>query len=68
MISPKSASVSDLTNIMSVCEYKKRKPYTLDSKTDTFCLCPLLHLDVLYVPSFCDDVDDYDMGVFNDLD
>ena len=53
---------------MSVCEYKKRKPYTLDSKTDTFCLCPLLHLDVLYVPSFCDDVDDYDMGVFNDLD
>ena len=35
---------------------------TYQPKPIFFCLCPLLHLDVLYLPSFCDDVDDYDMG------
>ena len=35
---------------------------TYQPKPISFCLCPLLHLGVLYLPSFCDDVDDNDMG------
>ena len=45
--------------IFDIIEPPAIEKYT---KPISFCLCPLLHLGVLYLPSFCDDVDDYDMG------